>query len=577
MSLGNTLRIILSIFRVILKKATYFLKIDRSKIEGEADLVLECRKGQMTLEGKHFNVLKFSVNGRNNFHYDGTISNLKFDDGENHVKIGYRTSATGSLQFLEDRAEVSSTGETSNPVYWIPSISEPGIKTSTEIFVMVRKPLLAISNGELVETKDLGDWTEYHWVMDFPHSFYLTSIAVAEFSVFREQVDGVNLEYYLPKGIEEYAWNLESTKRAMEFFSSYTGVRYPFKKYAQVVLYGMNGGMEYITSTHLTWRVIHDKRADVDYSADSLIAHELAHQWFGDLVTTKDWANIWLNEGFATYFQALFTEKDKGTEEFIYDMYTKLKTYLEEYNEYSRPIVSRYYKWADELFDRHTYQKGAMVLHALRSLLGDDEFRKGIRTYLEKHSGKSVDTEDFRKAMEEVSGRDLTQFFDLYVYSAGHPEISVSVQYSGSPTVILEQGQVTYPLDLEIKLVTDSGEEIRHVQFNSPRMELPVPNLKYVCVDPKFNTFVVIHDNQGEELLLAESEDRDIMCRIRSSLSLSKYSDERAIKTLGRLIDDLFWGVSYEVNKPWQSENQGGPRRTLQAYTSKSQGKEGIS
>ncbi|WP_409366367.1 M1 family aminopeptidase [Metallosphaera sp. D4-4] len=530
-----------------INSATYFLKVDGNKLEGKANLSMECRKGQMILNGRHFTVKEFSVNGRATYYYDGNTFRFDVDSGPNSLTMSYSASLMGSVQRLEEMSEVSTTGETENPIYWIPSLAEPTMKTKTELYVQVKKPLMAVSNGELREVRDLGDWVEYHWVMDFPHSFYLTSLAVGEFSTFKEQVDGVVLEYYLPKGFEDYLWNLESTRRAMKFFSSYTGVAYPFKRYAQVVLFGMNGGMEYITSTHLTWRVLHDRRADAEYSADSLIAHELAHQWFGDLVTTKDWPNIWLNEGFATYFQALFTEADKGREEFLYDMYTKLKTYLEETEEYTRPIVSRYYKWPDELFDRHTYQKGALVLHALRNALGDEIFREGIRTYLEQHTGKSVDTEDFRKSMERVSGQDLSQFFDLYVYSAGHPELTVSIQYNETPVVVLEQSEPSYPLELELKIVSNSTAEIRKVKMTSARVEIPVPSLRYVCVDPEFKVFAVVNDNQPEEMLVSETEDPSIMCRIRSAKGLSKYTDEKAIKALGRLLDDGFWGVAYEA------------------------------
>ncbi|BCS92317.1 M1 family aminopeptidase [Metallosphaera javensis (ex Sakai et al. 2022)] len=529
-----------------INSATYFLKVDHDRLEGKASLSMECRKGQMTLSGRHFTVREFSVNGRGEYHYDGNLFRFDVDSGPNNVTISYVVSLMGSVQKLEEMNEISTTGETENPVYWIPSLPEPGIKTKMELYVQVRKPLMAISNGELKEVKDLGDMVEYHWVMDFPHSFYLTSLAVGQFSTFREQVDGVTLEYYLPKGFEDYLWNLESTKRAMKFFSSYTGIPYPYRRYAQVILFGMNGGMEYISSTHLTWRILHDRKADEEYSADSLIAHELAHQWFGDLVTTKDWPNIWLNEGFATYFQALFTEYDKGKEEFLYDMYTKMKTYLEETEEYTRPIVSRYYRWPDELFDRHTYQKGALVLHALRNMLGDEIFREGIRTYLEQHAGKAVDTEDFRKAMEKVSGQDLSQFFDLYVYSAGHPEITVSIQYSNTPVIVLEQAEPGYPLEIEVKIVSNSGSEIRKIKLNS-RSEIPVPGLKYACVDPEFKAFVVVNDNQPEEMLISETGDPSIMCRIRSARGLSKYTDERAVRALGKLLYDTFWGVAYEA------------------------------
>ncbi|QKR00096.1 peptidase M1 [Metallosphaera tengchongensis] len=531
-------------------QANYELKVDGVEFEGIAELILECVKGNMFLEGVHFEVISFSLNGESNFQYDGRTFRFQVEKGRNLVAIKYRGRFLGTVRVVKgDTLEIASTGETENPSYWIPCITEPGVKTRTRMKIMVRKPLLAISNGDLLEVKEAGEWREFTWEMSYPHSFYLNSIAIGEFHQFKEEWEGVSLEYYLPKGKEGFLWNLGVTRQAMEFFSNYTGVKYPYKRYSQVVLYGMNGGMEYITNTHLTWRVLHDKRAEQDYDASSLISHELAHQWFGDLVTTKDWANIWLNEAFASYFQALFTEKIKGKDEFIYDLYIKFKTYLEEYSEYSRPIVFRYYKWPDELFDRHTYRKGSLVLHTLRNIVGDEIFREGIRNYLEEFSGKAVDTEDFRKVMERTSGLDLTQFFDLYLYSAGHPELSLSVRYSDKPVMILEQAQdVLFPLEIDVKIVTSSGEEIRKVKMESKKMELDLPkSLLYICVDPEFRTFVWVNDNQGEELLIREADDRDVMCSIRAANSLSKFTSERAVNALGKLLDHKFWGVSYEA------------------------------
>lgn len=526
--------------------ARYSLAFLEDWIEGEAEIDMECKEGNMHLEGRHFQILEFTVNGDKDYVYDGSRIFFKVVDGENRVGIRYRANFTGAFRKINmGHSEIASTGETENPMYWIPSLSVPGVKVRSELHIKVKKPLQAVSNGDLVSMREDGEWREYHYRIDFPHSFYLTSVAVGEFSVVEERVDDITLRYFLPKGKEEYSWNLSPTMDAMKFFSSYTGVKYPFSQYTQVVLFSMGGGMEYITSTHLTWKVLHEKSVEPDYTSDSLVSHELAHQWFGDMVTTKDWSNIWLNEAFATYFQALFTRYKRGENEFVYDLYSKLRTYLEEYSKYSRPIVTRFYRWPDELFDRHTYQKGALVLHTLMNLVGEETFREGIRRYLEKFAGKAVDTEDFRKIMEEVSGMDLTEFFDKYVYSAGHPEVLVR---SDGTTVILDQNQegIIYPLKVEVKLVT--GGEFKKLQVDlKKRVELSLPKGGYLCVDPGFKTFAVIKDEQSEESLIAESKDEEIMCRIRAAWGLVKFNSSRSIAALSSLLRDPFWGVSYEA------------------------------
>ncbi|AWR96339.1 peptidase M1 [Acidianus sulfidivorans JP7] len=514
-----------------IRHCIYTLEINENVIRGKAEVL--CNGENVELDAVHFNLLNVKVDGKNaNYYYDGKKLTIK-DKVENKIEIEYEVKPTQGIRFINlgDYYEISTVGEVDQSGNWIPSINYPGVKYTTEFIIKVKKPYVAISNGELKERTDEGEYSIYHWVMNIPHSSYLNSIAIGIFSEFKDSINGIPLEYYLPKGYEDYAWNLSVTKEAMKFFTSYIG-DYPYSRYAQVVLFSMNGGMEYISSTHLTWRVLHDKIADKNYSADSLIAHELAHQWFGDLITTKDWSNIWLNEGFASYFEAMFIEYYKGKEEFIYNLYSKLKVYLEETEKYTRPIVTRYYKWGDELFDRHTYNKGALVLNMLRNYLGDEVFKEGIREYIKRYKFKNTDTEDFKKVMEEVSGKDLTWIFDQFIYSAGHPivnvnqdgnKINVSIQDFQIPLEIKHEGKVT--------IITDSNATFEG---------------SYVCVDPKFKVLAEINDNQSEENLILESKDsEDVICRIRAVKSLSRFSDIKAIQALKDRLND-FWGVAYE-------------------------------
>ncbi|TRM75982.1 peptidase M1 [Sulfolobus sp. E5] len=519
-----------------------FVDVDSQRIEGSAKINVTSW-GPVKLDAIHFNISSVKVNDKPyEYKYDG--KNITLDvQGDNLIEINYSVQKPKTFKFLkkEDIIEACNVGEVMSAPHWIPVIDYPGMKATSEKVIKVKKPLIAVSNGVLVKRWEEGEYNYFHWLMDKPHSAYLNSVAVGNFSIFEEEFDGISLQYYLPKGYEKFLWNLSKTKDAISFFSSYTGVKYPYNKYAQIVLLSMRGGMEYITSTHLTYQTLHDEIAEMDYSSDSLMSHELAHQWFGDLVTTKHWSNIWLNEGFATYFQALYYLHSRGENEFIYEMYMKLKDYLEEYKKYSRPIVIGYYKWGEELFDRHTYPKGALVLHTLRSYLGDSKFKLGIKNYLEKYKFSSVDTEDFRKAMEEVANEDLTWFFDQYVYTAGHP--IVNVHYDGKRIKIEQTGDIKYDMFLEVRVMKrDGSEKILTIEGEGEVEE----EGEYVCLDPKFKWFKVTNDMQGEEMLIKESRDKDIMCKINAINGLTRFTSVKALSALGELLKDEFWGVKYE-------------------------------
>ncbi len=505
---------------------TYFLEIypEEGRIKGKA--VIKFEGENLLLHARHFQINKVKIEGNEaNYSYDG--EKIIIEGKGKEAEIEYEAKPVLGLVFkkLKDYIEVATTGEVDQARNWIPILDDPRIKTTTEFYITVRKPYIALSNGKLESVENNGETVTFHWVMDKPHSPYLNSLAVGVFSKEEDEWEGIKIENYLPKGYEDYFWNLKAVKKAMEFFSSYTGFKYPYCRYAQIVLFSMNGGMEYITSTHLTWRTLHDKIAEKVYSSENLIAHELAHQWFGDLITTKDWPNIWLNEGFASYFEALYIEHEKGKEEFLYNLYNKWKGYQEEKEKYTRPIVCRYYKWGDELFDRHTYNKGALFLHKLRNFIGDENFRKGIKEYLERFKYSSVDTEDFRKVIEEVSGKDLTFLFDQFVYSAFNPIVEVNV------------GKIKSDIEVDVKV----GKDLMKVKPGETSI-----SSKYLCVDPNFTSLAEVEDKQSEEALIEESNDEEVICRIRAVTSLSRFSDFKAIQALKERLEKDFWGVSYE-------------------------------
>lgn len=208
--------------------------------------------------------------------------------------------------------------------------------------------------------------------------------------------------------------------------------------------------------------------------SEGLVAHELAHQWWGDLLTCKDWSQAWLNEGFATYFEALFIQHDLGEDEFQLDMQGSKDSYLgEDKSDYRRPIVYSLYAEPFDLFDSHAYSKGSWVLHMLRSFLGDELFWKGIKHYCDKHREQCVDSHDFQKAMEEATGQNLDWFFGQWIYKAGYPEFKVKSSWDDSSkiaVVSVSQEQKAdsltpiFQMPVEIAFTTSSGRTVKTIK-----------------------------------------------------------------------------------------------------------------
>ena len=238
-------------------------------------------------------------------------------------------------------------GEAEDTHHWLPCYDYPNDRATTEMIITVARPLFVVSNGALVDTKENSDGTPtYHWKMDQPLSSYLISLAASEFVSFHDRVGDLPVDYYVAKHVDEATARrfMGKTPAMIRFFGDKTGQPYPYGKYAQVCLPEFGGGMENISATSMTDAALRDEIAALERDDDGLVAHELAHQWFGDLLTCKDWSHIWLNEGFASYFDPLFTEHDRGEDAFRLEMDGELKGYLGSDRMYRRPIVETRYK-----------------------------------------------------------------------------------------------------------------------------------------------------------------------------------------------------------------------------------------
>ena len=333
-----------------------------------------------------------------------------------------------------------------------------------------------------------------------PHVSYLISLAVGDFAVYHDKVGDLPVDYYVARNVDEATARrfMGKTPQMIRFYSESTGQPYPYVKYATTCLPEFGGGMENISATSMTDGALRDEIAALEGDADGLVAHELAHQWFGDLLTCKDWSHIWLNEGFASYFDPLFTEHDRGEDAFRLEMEGALQGYLGSDRSYRRPIVETRYESSQAMFDGMTYAKGACVLHALRGLLGDEAWWKGIRDYVASHKAQVVETDDFRKAMEAASGKDLKWFFDQWVHKAGHPELKVRWRYEDADKTVrvkVEQTQTVddqtplFRLPTTLEITEDVGKtRVIPIVIDAASHEFAIPYAKkprMVQIDPR--------------------------------------------------------------------------------------------
>lgn len=482
------------------------------------------------------------------------------------LTIGYDAKPRQGFYFVKPDAnypnkplQAWTQGEAALSKYWFPCFDHPDMKFTSEMVIEVPRDFIAISNGKLVDVKK-GALAKYHWVEEHSHPAYLTSIVIGRYEEIKENYNGIDLLYYVPEDkVDKASLSFSNTINMMKFFEEYIGVKYPYDKYAQVTVEDfIYGGMENVSATTLTMDTLHDKKAHLDFTSDHLVSHELAHQWFGDLVTCRDWQHIWLNESFATYFEALSWLNSKGEDEFNYYMMQLAEEYFEEASKrYKRAIVTNMYKHPDDLFDRHTYEKGACTLHMLRSLVGDSTFRKAVKLYVERFSYKNAETDDFRRCVEEVSGLSLQQFFEQYLYKPGHCELNVEFVYeptSKIATIKLIQTQNTddgtpiYNFPIDIHIVTSQDKKELKFNINSKESSLHIPldsEPVWFSVDSENKLLKRLEVKASKQMLIEQLKNGSTVERIYAAKALSNFSSDDVIEALKEtMLNDSFWGVS---------------------------------
>ena len=459
--------------------------------------------------------------------------------------------------------QVWTQGEDEDSRYWFPCFDYPGQLATSEIRIKVPKDLMVISNGELIDVKEQKKEKIYHWSQKEVHPSYLMTLAIGDFIEVKDEWKGKPVTYYVDKSrtAEEAILTMGKTPQMIEFFSEKYGYDYAFPKYAQVCVADfIFGGMENTSTTLLTDRCVLDSRAALDNrSSESLVAHELAHQWFGDLLVIKHWSHAWVKEGEATYAEVLWTDHEYGDEEAAYYLLGEARRYIsEDKDRYRRPMVTHVYREAIELYDRHIYEKGGCVYHMLRTELGDDLFWIAIHHFVRTNAHKTVETIDLLRAIEEATGKNCMFLFDQYVFRGGHPEYKIGYSWDGDNN--LAKVTVTQTQDelFDLKIPIGFGfEEVASNQaftvrvfekeqsFYFPLKQKP----KYISFDRGNNYLKQVSLEYGvAELKAGLQSDPDPIARIQCAEALAKKGGLEAVKALGQaLIDEKFWGVRVEI------------------------------
>lgn len=458
--------------------------------------------------------------------------------------------------------QIYTQGEEEENRNWFPCWDYPNDKGTSEVIATVPAGMMAISNGRLVSHDRTPDGRErWHWLEAVPHSSYLNSLVVGDFVAIEDSWNGIPLNSYVnPADLARGRENLGRLRDMVDFFSTKIGLPYPYEKYSQTFVADfLFGGMENISATTNTDGSLYDRRARQDQRSESLVSHELAHQWFGDLLTCRDWAHVWLNEGFATYFQKLYYEHWLGPDELTMELMGSADAYMnEDTGRYRRPLVEHRYGHEQMMIDSHTYQKGAWVLHMLRREVGDSLFWLGIHEYATRHRAGSVETDDLRRAFEESTGRSLEGFFKEWVYGAGYPEFEISTEWKEHAhlfTIRVRQDQKVDALTplfrqpLEFEVWTAAGPRTYKMEMSRREESLVLPLSEKpfnVRLDPRMAVLkkARFEKKEGEWLhQLAHSSDAWGRIEALKALGNLAHSDSATAAVCGALEADPFWGV----------------------------------
>jgi aminopeptidase N len=473
----------------------------------------------------------------------------------------FRTPETGCKP---GDMQVWSQGEAEHHRFWFPSYDYPNERFTSEVICHVPEGMEVVSNGSLgSRARGADGLVAWHWKQDKPHVNYLVALAAGYFHKIEDRAGALPLAVLVPPSEKDQAANaFRDTKKIIEFYQRETGIPFPWDKYYRVFCVDFtSGGMENTSCTFEAARLLFRDDTEQLRTLHTLDAHETAHQWFGDLVTCRDWSHVWLNEGFATYYTVLYEEEKSGRDAMLFSLWREAQTISKAAD--TRPVVWRDYRDPQEQFDYRAYPKGAWVLHMIRSRLGPELYRKSIHAYLERHRNGIATTDDLQEAIEEQSGLSFDQFFDQWLYHGGLPELKIDYAWDAASkqakltvkqTQKVGAGVPLFRFDLPVRFFVKGQAAPADFKVTASRAEedffFPLSAMpELVRVDPDYTLLAKIEFQPPPEMLKRQL-DSDVIGRMLAAQLLGNKKDAASADLLKRLMNgDPFYGVRSEAAK----------------------------
>ena len=514
-------------------------------------------------------------------------------DHETTVTVTYSAEPTKGIYFRTPEmgykpgdTHLFSQGEAIEGRHWYPCLDAPNQRFTSEMICHVPEGMTAISNGRLVsETKDPATGlVAIHWSQDKPHANYLVTLTAGYLKKVEDTCHGVPLAFYTPASeVNEALSSFRDTKDMIEFFEKEIGVPYPWDKYYQIAVNDfVEGGMENTSATTLTDYTLFTDSTENIRESTGLVAHELAHQWFGDYITCKDWSDTWLNEGFATYYETLYGEHKHGHDSMVYELYSRAREITGMGND-TKAIVRRTYTDPNDMFSYLSYPKASWVLHMLRSQLGPELYRKCIKTYMERHALGNVVTEDLREVVEELSGRSYDQFFDQWLYHGRFPDLDISYSWdepsklariSVQQTQEVNQNVLLFNFPLTVRFFTKNGPVDRIIQITRKQEDFNLSldsSPERVRIDPEYTILAKIKFSVPRHILYAQLADHsDVAGRLLAIEQFTGHDQETIDHLRKALNEDPFYGVRTDAARALRSIHTDEALDALLASTSQS-------
>jgi aminopeptidase N len=467
--------------------------LDETKNAFAIDLVNKNAEGK----GMSISSIKDKKSGRNlDFEHINNRVIINTSTGPSHeIEITYQGIPQNGLIISQNKyGERTFFGDNwpNRAHHWLPVVDHPSDKASCAFIVTAPNHYQVIGTGAFVESTDIDDATRRtHWQTDVDIATKVMVMGAARFAIKTEEIiDGVAVQSWVyPQDREKGFYDYALATQSLQFFNYYVGP-YSYEKLANVQSKTRYGGMENASNIFYT-----ESSVTGDRAAESLIAHEVAHQWFGNSVSEKDWYHIWLSEGFATYFTQLYFEHYYGREKLAEGMQQARFTVVKHWEgTKTSPVLDTLITDLNRLLSPNSYQKGAWVLHMLRKEIGDTNFRNGIRAYYAQYQNKNALSDDFRKVMEEVSGEDLSWFFEQWLRQPGHPIIEATWEYNtNAKAAIIDFSQTQnghvfrFPIDIAVYTEGNNLPQIYTIEIDEKTTQIPLPSDQapsHISLDP---------------------------------------------------------------------------------------------